>query len=62
MQIMEFLKKIVRTFHARRRFPRSVIYSGVSVDSASFVGNNAVLFRDVALIDSVVGNYSYIPS
>lgn len=44
----------------RRRFPRAVIHAGASADISSKVGHNAVLFRDVALSDSVLGAYSYV--
>jgi acetyltransferase-like isoleucine patch superfamily enzyme len=59
---LQFLKAIVVRLRLKRRFPTSVIHVGSTADSASVLGAYTVLFRNVALIDTNVGDYSYIQS
>ena len=61
---MKFLlarvKRAMRERRQRARFPRSVIHAGAVVGDGSSMGDYAVLFRDVVLLDSVIGAYSYV--
>jgi acetyltransferase-like isoleucine patch superfamily enzyme len=59
---LTWVKSYIRGVILRKRFPTSVIYSGASVDQSSVLGEYSVLFRDVALIDSSIGAYSYVQS
>lgn len=43
----------------RRRFPTSVIYPGAVVDRESILGRHSVIFRDLTLVGSRLGAYSY---
>ena len=55
-----WIKQIIREQFLRKRFPRSVFYSGATADKESFLGEYSVLFRNVALLDSRLGAYSYV--
>lgn len=57
-----WVKQVIREQYLRRRFPRSVIHSGATADKTSSLGKYSVLFRDVILLDSVLGAYSYVQS
>ena len=54
--------RIIRERRLRERFPLSVIYSGVSADQSSILGEHSVLFRNASLVNSVLGAYSYVQS
>lgn len=58
--IIRLIKKIVRQWLLRKRFPQSVIYSGVVVDTQSKISIHSVLFQNVVLLESSLGTYSYI--
>lgn len=62
MNPIAWLKCFIRRILLRRKFPTSVIYVGASVDHSSTLGQHSVLFRDVTLINSNLGAYSYIQS
>lgn len=53
-------KARARELLTRKKFPNSVIHLGVTVDQNCTLGEHSVLFRDVTLINSVLGAYSYI--
>jgi len=55
-------KACVRVYFLRRKFPLSVVYSNVVVDNYSILNHNSVLFKEVTLINSSLGAYSYIQS
>jgi acetyltransferase-like isoleucine patch superfamily enzyme len=55
-------KACARVYFLRRKFPLSVIYSNVAVDNYSILNHNSVLFKEVTLINSSLGAYSYIQS
>lgn len=57
-----WIKQIIREQRLRKRFPRSVFYSGAVADKASFLGEYSVLFHNTALLGSVLGAYSYVQS
>ncbi len=46
----------------RRKFPTSVIYAGAVLDQASILDRHSVVFRDVTLVTSTLGAYSYVQS
>lgn len=57
---MHSIKKIIREWILRRRFPKSVIYSGAMVDKKSQLSVHSVLFANVIFMDSSLGMYSYV--
>ncbi len=62
MSILSSIKSCFRLLYLRKKFPASVIYSGVSLDRFSVLGHYSVLFKDVALIKSSLGAFSYVQS
>lgn len=54
------LKKALRAYRLRRRFPHSRIHRGAVVSADSHLGRCVVLFSDVTLEGSNVAAYSYI--
>lgn len=57
---MYSIKKIIREWILRRRFPKSVIYTGAMVDEKSQLSAHSVLFSNVVLMESSLGMYSYV--
>lgn len=51
---------MVKSFLLRRKFPSSIFYKGVSVDNNSQVSQDCVFFENVSILDSVIGDRSYI--
>ena len=62
IQPWNYLKSGLRRINLRRKFPTSVIHTGVLVDSESVLGRNSVIFRDSVLIRSTLGAFSYVQS
>ena len=62
MSIFPLIKSYILRIYNRKKFPTSVIYSGAYIDQHSHLGRYSVLFRDVALIKSKLGAYSYVQS
>lgn len=62
MSPLTWVKSCIRRVILGQKFPTSVIYDGATLDQASILGNYSVLFRNVALVDSTLGAYSYIQS
>ena len=62
MNPITWVKSYIKGVILRKKFPTSVIYAGASVDQTSVLGEYSVLFRDVALINSNLGAYSYVQS
>lgn len=58
----ESIKAALRCFLLRKRFPTSVIYHGATANQGSVLGKHSVLFRDVTMVDSTLGAYSYAQS
>lgn len=58
--IPEFIRSKIHVLRLRWKFPKSVIYSGVSVDRNSKIGNYSVLFKNSTVYESSIGSYSYI--
>lgn len=54
------LKQWTRELILRRRFPNATIHSGAIADKKTRLADYSVLFRDVVLLDSVLGAYSYV--
>jgi acetyltransferase-like isoleucine patch superfamily enzyme len=57
---MEHLRRAVAHRRLQRRFPDSDIYSGVSASGDSVLGHHSVLFRDVMVLSSQIGAYTYV--
>src|SRR3989339_969575 len=57
-----YLKKVIRTWQLRRRFPTSVFHAGAVADDTCVLEPYSVLFSDTVLIHSALGRYSYIQS
>ncbi len=60
MKLFAWVRVLILRIILRRRFETSVIYAGVSIDRSSVLGEYTVLFRDVALINSTLGAFSYV--
>lgn len=58
--VPRFLLRALYEFRLRHRFPRSVIHIGATADRSSRLGDSSVLFANARLIDSALGNYSYV--
>lgn len=58
--VVQSLKRMIREWFVRRRFPQSVIYSGVLIDSRSTMEPHSVLFKNSILLESTLGRYSYV--
>ena len=57
-----WVKSYIRELFLRKKFPTSVIHSGVTVDPTCVLGEHSVLFQNVALMNSSLGAYSYVQS
>jgi acetyltransferase-like isoleucine patch superfamily enzyme len=62
MNPVTWAKSLIRLALQRKKFPTSSIFHGAIIDGASNLGDYSVLFRDVSLITSSVGAYSYVQS
>ena len=60
--LKNWVKANIRELFLRKKFPTSVIHSGVTVDQTSVLGEYSVLFQDVTLMNSSLGAYSYVQS
>lgn len=58
--VVQSLKRMIREWFVRRRFPQSRIYSGAIVDEKSQLNVHSVIFPNVVLIDSSLGMCSYV--
>lgn len=58
----ESIKSVLRWILLRKRFPGSVIYYGAVANPGSALGKHSVLFRNVTMVDSTLGAYSYAQS
>jgi acetyltransferase-like isoleucine patch superfamily enzyme len=56
------IKKSIRLWQLRRRFPASTIHAGAIADGLSSLGVHTVLFPDAIVLRSVVGKYTYLQS
>ncbi|MDP3301479.1 MAG: CatB-related O-acetyltransferase [Sulfuricurvum sp.] len=56
------IKKAIRLWQVRRRFPMSTIHTGSIADFSSTLESYSVLFPDTILIRSSLGRYSYAQS
>ena len=62
MNGIETLRKAISRWRLRQRFPQSVIHTGATADHLSTLGDFSVLFRDVTLMQTHLGAYSYVQS
>lgn len=60
--MLKVLKKTIKHFLLQRKFPKSKIFYGASLDKDSLIGKNTVLFNNVFLQNVQVDDYSYIQS
>ncbi|MBU0633196.1 CatB-related O-acetyltransferase [bacterium] len=60
--MLSAVKNLIKYFILLKRFPESKIYFGTFIDRDSQLGKKTVLFRDVILKNTQVGDYSYIQS
>lgn len=58
--IPRFIRRALHEFRLRHRFPGSVVHAGATANGASRLGDSSVLFANVRLVDSSLGNYSYV--
>ncbi len=58
--LISSIKKDFRRILVRRKFPKSVIHEGTVVDKSSILERHSVIFRDVTLMNSSLGAYSYV--
>lgn len=59
---LDALKRRISLWRLRQRFPQTQIYAGASADRLSTLGDFSVLFRDAALINTHLDDYSYVQS
>lgn len=62
MNGIETLRKAISRWRLKQRFPKSVIHTGATADRLSTLGDFSVLFRDVTLMQTHLGAYSYVQS
>lgn len=60
INIIEKTKKSWYTALIQRKNPSCNIYPGVMVDNTSKLGKHIVLFKDVVIINSNIGDYSFV--
>ena len=60
--LVRVIRKLALENRQKRRFPSSILHNGVSIDSLSLLGENTVLFANVAVSDSMLGRSTYIQS
>jgi len=60
--MLNFLKRIIKSWLLVRKFPNSKIHFGVNMDKNSVISDNTVLFSNVVLQNANVGAYTYIQS
>jgi acetyltransferase-like isoleucine patch superfamily enzyme len=58
--ILRWIKRTIREWLLRKRFPISILYSGATVDSTSVIESHTVVFRNVIFLESTLGRYSYV--
>lgn len=58
--MLSVIKKIIKSMILKRKFPNSILYDGVSIDKISHISRDCVLFENVSIIDSSIGDRSYI--
>jgi len=61
MGINKLRNKVYR-FRLKRKFPKSIIHDEAMVDCISWLCDYSVIFRNVELMNTVLGAYSYVQS
>ncbi|PHM17957.1 MAG: hypothetical protein CJD30_04145 [Sulfuricurvum sp. PD_MW2] len=56
------IKKSIRLWQLRRRFPASTIHTGAIADGLSSLGMHTVLFPEAIVLRSVLEKYTYVQS
>lgn len=57
---MIIVKKMIKRFLVKKKFPSCMFYNNVYVDKYSSFGIQCVLFSDVSIINSVIGKRTYV--
>lgn len=60
--MVNFFKRIIKFWILVKKFPKSKIYYGVNMDRNSIISKKTVLFPNVILQNTKVGEYTYIQS
>lgn len=58
--MIEYLKKLIKYYRYKNRYPKSLLYFGVNVDSSTTLGKHTVLFPHVFVHNSSIDDYSYV--
>lgn len=62
MNVLKIVGGRIQIYRIRQRFPGSVIHDCARVDSCSILGRNSVLFSGAVLMNSRLGEFSYVQS
>jgi acetyltransferase-like isoleucine patch superfamily enzyme len=60
--MIDYIKNTIKHILLLKRFPQSKIYSNVNVDKNSYIGLNTVLFNNVSIQNTQIGDYTYVQS
>jgi len=58
--MLRWLKSSIKFFILKRKFSTSTLYGGVEIDDGCQLGKGSVIFSNTVLINSIVGDYSYV--
>jgi acetyltransferase-like isoleucine patch superfamily enzyme len=58
--MFDWLKGIIKKFVLNFKFPEVVFHKNVNIDGVSKIGINSVLFSNTSIIESSIGNYTYL--
>lgn len=58
--MLRHIKKTIKLFILKKKFPCSVLHANVEMDKLSHLSKDSVIFQNVSLVDSKVGLRSYI--
>lgn len=60
--MFDFLKLRLKRYTNKKKFPKSVILDNVFIDNDSNIGENSKLFQNVIVVNSKIGNGTYLQS
>ena len=58
--MVNWIKKKIKFFFLKRKFPQAIIYNGAVLDKKSSLGQHSVVFSNTVLVNSKLDAYSYI--
>jgi len=58
--MIRWLKNSIKLFMLKRKFSTSTLHFGVKINKKCQLGKNSVIFSNTVLINSTIGDYSYI--